>query len=62
MNLEFYFWPGDQFNPAELAIAYKDGERFKVSGLGNVFRQSPITRKQVENPANGWIKLVPATD
>jgi hypothetical protein len=57
--VEFFYWPGDQWNPAEIAYGPNHNDRFYVKGLGSRFRQSPRDRKFLENPANGWIRLVP---
>lgn len=60
-TLEFYFWPGDEFNAPEFAYGANGTDRFTVKPLGSVFRKSPRTRAELNNPANGWVKLQPAS-
>lgn len=60
-TVEFYFWPGDQFNAPEIAYGANGTERFTVKALGSVFRMSPRTRSYLDNPDNGWVKLQPVS-
>jgi hypothetical protein len=57
--MEFFYWPGDQWNPPELAYGPNSNGNFRVKELGSRFRQSPRTREYLENPDNGWIRLIP---
>lgn len=57
--IEFFYWPGDQWNTPEFAHNRTgNADSFKVIGLHNYYRQSPRTRSYLEDPANGWIRLV----
>lgn len=56
--MELFLWPGDQWNPPEIAVGPNSNGKFYVRPLGSRIRQSPRTREYLENPANGWVRLV----
>jgi hypothetical protein len=60
-TLEFYFWPGDEFNAPEFAYGANGTDRFTVKPLANVFRKSPRLRRELDDPAGGWVKLQPVS-